>query len=85
MTPACGRSLASAKPLSCQNWRSTGQSCSGVWRVTSQRCWPERSMRRSPLDCGAIAVADTPACGLPLASAAADCSAVALTLPPTGG
>ena len=45
ITPTFGLSTARMNPISCQNSRSTGQTCSGDSLTTSQRCVPARSTR----------------------------------------
>ena len=44
MMPVAGDSVFTTKPDSCQKSRSTGQTLSGGWSTTSQRCEPSRSM-----------------------------------------
>src|SRR6476646_1368973 len=53
ITPASGRSCARLKPLSFQNVRTCGKTCSGVRVVLSQRSLPRRSILKAPRAVGA--------------------------------
>ena len=75
MTPVWALSTSSVKPRSVQKALMGSQSCSGLRDVTSQRCWPWRSIRKSPSAVGAI----VPAAGWLLAGGVA--RVLALTVP----